>query len=222
MAYSTVPLVITGDSWTAGNNNTYVRDNFHAVYPDVFTSAGQIDYGTGSHMGSLLNLGASFQTLKVNSGGTYPEWQTRNNEGILCQGGMWVSKTQDWCSIYWRSSYNPIYNRGDFGYTSTDDENIYVPCDGIYQISGSVAFQIGVSTMGPVAVRLGPDNIEVLRASCKENGPYIISFCTTKRLSQNDSVTVDIYNPTYAGSFVCSPDYTDKTRLSILYLGSES
>lgn len=48
MAYSLVPLVTTGDLWTAANHNTYVRDNFAVTAPGVVTDAGDMVYANTS------------------------------------------------------------------------------------------------------------------------------------------------------------------------------
>ena len=44
MAYSPVPLVTTGDFWTASNHNTYVRDNFAQTSPHIVNTAGDLIY----------------------------------------------------------------------------------------------------------------------------------------------------------------------------------
>jgi len=88
MAYSVVPLVAVGDLWTAANQNTYLKDNFAAVW--VGTTAGDIDYYTGaankarlaaSNGGVLLSGAAAPSWLGIGAGGgiltengTIPSW----------------------------------------------------------------------------------------------------------------------------------------------------
>ena len=74
MSYNAVPTVATGDLWSAANHNTYIRDNFAAGVPDIFSAAGQLVYGAGVDSASVLALGAAGKVLKVNSGATAPEW----------------------------------------------------------------------------------------------------------------------------------------------------
>jgi len=72
MAYSVVPLVATGDLWTAANHNTYLRDNMSAIW--VGTTAGDTDYYTGAANKSRLALGTAGQIKRVNAAATAPMW----------------------------------------------------------------------------------------------------------------------------------------------------
>ena len=72
MAYSAVPLVATGDLWTAANQNTYLRDNMSSIW--VGTTAGDVDYYTGAAAKSRLAIGTGGQVQTVNDGATAPEW----------------------------------------------------------------------------------------------------------------------------------------------------
>jgi hypothetical protein len=64
MSYSVVPTVATGDLWSAANHNTYIRDNFAAGVPDIFTAAGQIVYSTGADAAAVLNAPGAASVLK--------------------------------------------------------------------------------------------------------------------------------------------------------------
>jgi len=46
MTYTAVPTKSTGDLWTAANHNTYIKDNFAAGVPDIFTTKGDIAVAT--------------------------------------------------------------------------------------------------------------------------------------------------------------------------------
>ena len=72
MAYSVVPLVATGDLWTAANQNTYVRDNMSAIW--VGTTAGDTDYYTGAANKSRLAVGTAGQIKRVNAAANAPMW----------------------------------------------------------------------------------------------------------------------------------------------------
>jgi len=74
MAYTAVPTVNTGDTWTAANHNTYIRDNFAAGVPDIFTTAGDIAYATAADVAARLAIGSAGQLLKTNPGATAPFW----------------------------------------------------------------------------------------------------------------------------------------------------
>ena len=70
MAFSTVPLVATSDSWTASQHNTYIRDNFAAVW--VGTTAGDTDYYSSSTAKTRLAIGTANQ-IKYSTGSA-PAW----------------------------------------------------------------------------------------------------------------------------------------------------
>ena len=70
MAYSVVPTVSTSDSWTASQHNTYIKDNFAAVW--VGTTAGDLDYYTSATAKSRVGIGTANQLLR--STGTAPAW----------------------------------------------------------------------------------------------------------------------------------------------------
>lgn len=74
MAYSVHPTVITGQTWTASNQNTFVRDNFAALWP--YTAAGDLAYANAPNTLARLGKGTAFQVLRMNSGATAPEWAT--------------------------------------------------------------------------------------------------------------------------------------------------
>lgn len=72
MAYNIVPTVATGDLWTAAQHNTYIRDNFAAGVPDIFTAAGDLVYGSAVNAAARLGIGSEGQVLKAVSG--LPAW----------------------------------------------------------------------------------------------------------------------------------------------------
>ena len=73
MAYNAVPTVATGDTWSAANHNTYIRDNFAASVPDIFTAAGDIAYATAANAAAPLAIGAPGKVLISSSDGI-PSW----------------------------------------------------------------------------------------------------------------------------------------------------
>lgn len=67
---STVPTVANGDSWSAAQHNTYLRDNIDAVWP--YTTAGDLAYASAANQLSRLGIGAAYKFLQVVSG--VPAW----------------------------------------------------------------------------------------------------------------------------------------------------
>jgi len=66
MTYSPVPTVVTGDTWTASQHNTYIRDNFAALHP--YTARGDIAYRDNAGNIARLALGSATQCLKSHGG----------------------------------------------------------------------------------------------------------------------------------------------------------
>lgn len=67
MAYNTPPSKSTGDTWTAAEHNTYIRDNMAAMAPDVFTTKGDLFAATGPDAGSRVAAGSNGQRLVADS-----------------------------------------------------------------------------------------------------------------------------------------------------------
>lgn len=67
MAYTPVPTVSTGDSWTAQDMNRYVKDNFAAGVPGLMTTKGDIVAATGVDAAARVGVGANDSVLFANS-----------------------------------------------------------------------------------------------------------------------------------------------------------
>jgi hypothetical protein len=68
MAYTAVPSKSTGDLWTAADHNTYIKDNFAASVPDIFTTKGDLAVATSSATATRLAVGTDDQVLVADSG----------------------------------------------------------------------------------------------------------------------------------------------------------
>lgn len=73
MSRSAVPTVSNGDSWSAAQQNTYLRDNEAAHWP--YTTAGDMAYATGA--ADLARLAKpSVEAVMKNDNGGVPSWLT--------------------------------------------------------------------------------------------------------------------------------------------------
>jgi len=63
MSYTIVRTVQTGNLWTAADHNTYIRDNFAAGIPDIFTAKGQIVVAGGADAAGSFTVGSNEQIL---------------------------------------------------------------------------------------------------------------------------------------------------------------
>jgi hypothetical protein len=68
MAYTAVPSKSTSDTVTGDEWNTYVKDNFAAGVPDIFTAKGDIAAGTAADVAAHLAVGANGTLLTAASG----------------------------------------------------------------------------------------------------------------------------------------------------------
>lgn len=152
MAITIVPSVVTGQTYSAANFNTHVRDNINGIW--VLTTAGDMLYATGSSAaqrlalvtGGLMYGGASapawltpstrYHTLRM--GDAYPEWG-----GYI--GGK-ASRTTN-------QSVNPsvetdaIFTSADISqgvtWSSGDPTKLLVTITGLYAIFGAFSFDGG-------------------------------------------------------------------------------
>lgn len=83
MAYTAVPTVTTGDLWTAANHNTYIRDNFAASAPDLFTAKGDIICASAANTAVVL-AGSDNDKMIV-----YDSAETGGMKVVLA-GRMWL------------------------------------------------------------------------------------------------------------------------------------
>lgn len=70
MSYTAVPTQNIGDEWTAAEHNTYVRDNFAAGIPDIFTTKGDLAAASAADVAGRLGVGANGTSLLADSGET--------------------------------------------------------------------------------------------------------------------------------------------------------
>lgn len=88
MAYNIVPTVANGDSWSAAQHNTYLKDNMAALWP--YTSAGDMPYATASNTLGRVALGAVGAVMY--STGSAPAWLAKPSvDSILRQTGAAVA-----------------------------------------------------------------------------------------------------------------------------------
>lgn len=68
MAYTAVPTKSTGELWSAADNNTYIKDNFAAGVPDIFTTKGDLAAATAVNAADRLAVGDDADYLVADSG----------------------------------------------------------------------------------------------------------------------------------------------------------
>lgn len=74
MAYTSPMTYVAGAVLTAGQMNTYVRDNVLATAVAIVTTQGDTVYASAANTLARLAKGTAYQHLRINSGATAPEW----------------------------------------------------------------------------------------------------------------------------------------------------
>ena len=65
MAYNTPPSKSAGNTFTAAEWNTYIRDNQAASAPDVFAAKGDLFVATGANAGQAMTAGADYSIIEA-------------------------------------------------------------------------------------------------------------------------------------------------------------
>lgn len=74
MAWTAPRTWVSGETVTAAQLNTHLRDNMLETAPAKVTTAGDIVYATGANALARLAPGTKFKQLQMNSGATAPQW----------------------------------------------------------------------------------------------------------------------------------------------------
>lgn len=72
MAWSTHPSVVTGQTWSASDENTYVKGNLDTLWP--YTAALQVAYSTSATTLNKATASAALSVLRSNSDNTAIEF----------------------------------------------------------------------------------------------------------------------------------------------------
>jgi len=138
MTYTAVPDVAEGDSWTAKNMNKYVRDNFTAGVPDIFTTKGDIAVATGNNAATIISAGSNNAYYIADDSCNSGIVSTALGNVSASPAGSSVSLTDDqWNHITWITSE-------EFDTASAYSGGIFtVPHIGYYFISFGMRVDIG-------------------------------------------------------------------------------
>lgn len=138
MSFTTVPTVSNGDSWSAAQHNTYLRDNMAALFP--YTTAGDLAYASASNALSRLAKPSVDSVLKNTSAGT-PSWLAYGELG------------RDFASVYHNTTQTavngvstPMAFNSEYSdlpgwhSNSTNNSRITVSATGYYQASAYIQY----------------------------------------------------------------------------------
>jgi len=83
MVYNAVPTITTGDVATASWANIYIKNNFAAGVPDIFTTDGDMAVGTGANAAERVSVMDSSNLVKRDRGGLQVALADPNADRIL-------------------------------------------------------------------------------------------------------------------------------------------
>lgn len=174
MAYNALATAVTGDLWTAANHNTYIKDNFAAGVPDIFTAAGDIPYASGANAAAVLAIGSPKEVLTVNAAGTSIEWGNKFSGCSVQRAAVQ--------SISGGSDTKIVFDTQTFdtdGYWTTDNTDaITTPWAGVYECSGFVSFAASTDA-GGVFERIKIAGTAVALSDGNSSTDTVINFCYT-------------------------------------------
>lgn len=152
MAYTTVPTVVTGQTYLASDYNTYVKDNITALFP--YTAAGDIAYANSAsalaRLGKPANVG-----LLTNSSAGIPSYLNFSSVGLV----PYSSSAAAMGALAKPTNVGLLTNNsaGAIGYTD-------------FPTAGSIAYSASTSTMGVLAK---PTNVGLLTNSSLGTPSYL-------------------------------------------------
>jgi hypothetical protein len=164
MAYASVPTVATGDLWTAANHNSYIRDNFAAGVPDIFTTKGDLAVASGPDAAGRLGISANGLILQADSAqGLGMRWAFNQVAVSLSKSGWTLVNNTD-TLIPWGSEDLDTHNLVDL---VADATKVTIPAGlgGWYLVTSNISFsdQNGTKTLtiwkNGVALNAGQVNV---------------------------------------------------------------
>ena len=152
MAYLPVPSVNAGDLWTAAQHNTYIKDNFAAGVPDIFTTKGDIAVASGADAASRLAIGNTGQVLLPSTGSSVGiAWFDLSQLTFPAKGTktfQLVDSATDTVMQY-AETYDPMNV-----FTPGATARYIAPLTGYYNVSAWAGFNCGADADTPEAFSL--------------------------------------------------------------------
>lgn len=190
MSYQTVPTVATGDSWTAAQHNTYIRDNFTALWP--YTDAGDIAYATSATTLGKVGIGTAAQILTSDGSGlTWTDYELSKGVMLIADADQAVPKNV-LTDIVWISAlmnYSGCWTSGA-GFT--------VPVTGIYRLDGSVKFASNSTGTRVIALYDGTTTTYIDARVALPQGIHYSSFSYTYLFDSTKTYTFQVRQDTLA------------------------
>lgn len=194
MAFNNTFTAVVGATYTASQYNTYVRDNFTAIW--VGTTAGDIDYYTSASAKTRLAIGTAGQILM--STGSAPFWAsgTRyypiylNSDVALAVGDY-----QGWFTILsdfngWNITH--VYGSRKAGGTGVPAFQLRNVTDSVDVLSTKLTIDSGETTSGTAAT---PAVIDTTKDDVATNDMFAVDVDVAGTATYNAVVYVGLTKP---------------------------
>lgn len=129
MSFTPVKTVSNGEAWTAKDHNTYVRDNFAAGVPDIFTAKGDIAIGTGVDACTRLPVGVNGEYLSSTPNAALGVNWASTAVGMCAQVNDTQMTTYDAWALFTTNPSEDFDVHADFA-----NRTFTIPVSGIYLV----------------------------------------------------------------------------------------
>ena len=192
MAYSVVPTVATGDVWTAAYHNTYIRDNFAAGAPGLFTTKGDLVVATGVNAAGRLAAGP-IESILVSDNAAYlgMKWLLHKRAQVKRSTDYNPSLTT--YKIPWETEN---YDDNNF-WSVADPENLVIQENGFYLVSASV--YLDVTTLSNSSYKIDLFRNSTILATegvflPNISSPVYLSLVWLDQFLQSDKVSLNVFS----------------------------
>jgi len=206
MSYQTVPTVATGDSWSAAQHNTYIKNNFSELWP--YTAYGDFAYAASSSTLTTIPMGNFYEILT--SDGSVPAWtENKNRLGVSIVSSTYqVVNPNTWTTVIFTESFLNNANMWDVSAPTA----FTVPETGIYRINGSVSFEFATNGGYMTARLLDPSEIYLDSRESAVNQNTYLSFSYTAKFDSTKTYNFQVHRTD-------SPPDNMNAYISIIYIG---
>ena len=205
MAYSTVPYVNNGDSWSASQHNTYIRDNFSSLWP--FTAAGDLAVSDSTTTLKIVPFAGSDKLLNIKNNAIALNYRKQLNCCISNYFGTSIPNVS-WTTL----EFDYIENNDLSMFTLDAPSIITIKKTGYYLINGYAWWEAGTD-YETREIRINNEYVDTIRV----NSMYKTisnTFNYMKYMTSGETLYMQAYQG--SGSSLSLIEY----RLSATYWGS--
>lgn len=156
--YTPLPTVVTGDLWSAADQNTYVADNFAITEAGLAGTAGGLLVGTDYQDGAVLPIGDFGETIRVDPSAPHGiAWSSKAIYASVVNGsGQSVSP----------SGTTPAVQQLGFPVVLKDDYSMYDQGSGCFTVPANMD-GVWVATISGWIPGSSPDAGKLVQVGCQ-------------------------------------------------------